>query len=54
MFESGEYMHFHSLIEKRAGGYVLLPFNDKTDRIFNLTGLESDLAYLEVDSKQHF
>jgi len=50
-FESQSYTTYRSLLQEFCGVYSIIPFNDKTDRIFNFTGIENDLEWLE-DSKE--
>lgn len=41
---------YQSLLRNFCDIYSLVPFNDKTDRIFNFTGVDNDLNWLESDS----
>lgn len=50
-FESKTYMPYNSMMYNFCDIYKLVPFNDKTDRIFNYTGIESDLLCLESEEE---
>lgn len=45
-FETGSYQQYFSLIHNFCGVYSIMPFNEKTDRIFNYTAIFSDLEVL--------
>jgi hypothetical protein len=50
-FESKTYKPYNSMLYNFCDIYKLSPFNDKTDRIFNYTGIESDLECLECEQE---
>ena len=48
-FESGKYTHYQSMIKENFDDYLLIPFNDETDRIRNFSSIQMDLECLECD-----
>ena len=50
-FESKKYTHYRSMLQEFCDDYKLVPFNEETDRIFNFTGIQSDLELLEIEKE---
>lgn len=50
-FESNksQYRYYSLISEKSFGGYTLMPYNDKTDRIKDFYSIHSDIRCLESD-----
>ena len=48
-FENKKYCQYNSLIRNFCGRYSLATYNDCSDRIFSLTGIASDLEWLNED-----
>jgi hypothetical protein len=46
-FENAVYKNYQSLLSEFCSEYRIVPFNSRTDRIVNFTGIESDLEYIE-------
>ena len=51
-FENSVCTQYHSLIRNFCGRYSLSTYNDKSDRIFSITAISSDLDWLENSAKK--
>ena len=50
-FKTDSYYPYNSLIKRCYNEYDLMPYNDRTDRILNFTGIANNLDFLESDEE---